>query len=111
MTTSTFLRANVKTATAATRTQLYQCPAATTAVIFDGQITNIDSTTKASHYVTMEIYNGSTYHIVFKELEVPYGLASSIPKMVLTANEYLYVTCDDASGTALEAGAQVIQRA
>lgn len=108
MTTSTFKRANIQVLS--TRTSLYTCPASTTAIVFDGQITNIDSSTKASHFITIEIYNGATYHSVFKELEIPYGLSSPMPKQVLVAGEIIYVTCADGTSNVLEIGTQILER-
>lgn len=108
MTTSTFKRANVQALS--TRTDLYNCPGGTVgSVVFDGQITNIDPA-KASHFITIEIWNGATHHVIFKELEIPYGLSSPMPKQVINANEIIRVTCADGVNNVLEVGVQIIER-
>lgn len=107
MTTSTFKRANVQALS--TRTDLYTCPSATTGILFDGQITNIDAT-KASHFITIEVWNGATHYVIFKELEIPYGLSSPMPKQVINANEIIRVTCADGVSNVLEVGVQIIER-
>lgn len=90
-----------------TRTLLYG-PISTgvTAVVFAGLFTNIDSTTLANHWFTLETYNGTTYTVKLNQIPVPYGSASECPKIVLLAGESLYVTADAAAS--IEASVEVL---
>lgn len=107
---SSFKRAGA-IAGAGTRTAAYTAPAnVLSSIIFDGQISNLDSTNKVSHFVTVEIYTGAVYNTIFKDVEIPYGLASPIPKQVMAANEVLYITSTDGTAAVLELGCQVVER-
>jgi hypothetical protein len=68
-----------------------------TAIVFSGTFTNIDSTNKLMHYLTLQKYDGTTYNNELFAIPIPYGSASKCPKIVLNAGESLYATADVAA--------------
>ena len=106
---STFRRKNAIAAPAAARTLVYTCPTVLSTIVFEGQITNI-AADKASHFVTLEIFNGVSYEAIFKELEVPYGMACPLPKQVMNTGETMHISCVDSVSNALEIGIQLVER-
>jgi hypothetical protein len=111
MTISTFFNVSVQNAASNARQDAYTNPNALSSIIFDGYVTNIDSATRASHFITLELFTGSVYRTIFKELEVPYGLTSPIPKLVVPSTYVVRLTCtDSASASVLELGLQVLER-
>lgn len=77
------------------RTLLYTCPAATQAVVFSGTVSNIDTTNKADHVVTVEVQKVDTSFVnILKEVPITYGGALSLPKIALLAGEKIYLTGD-----------------
>jgi hypothetical protein len=92
------------------RTALYgPVPAGTTAIVFAGTFTNIDTTNKLDHKITLEIRNAVAAYVPrFMEVPVAYGGASKCPKTVLLAGEYLYVTADAVN--VMQAIVEVLER-
>lgn len=77
------------------RTLLYTCPAATQAVVFSGTVSNIDTTNKADHVVTVEVQKvDTTYVSILKEVPITYGGALSLPKIALLTGEKIWLTAD-----------------
>lgn len=96
----------------ATRTQIYPAAgsvsAGVTAIIFSGVITNIDSSTRVDHTITVEVYNGVSYTPIFKDLPVAYGGTQPLPKIVLQTGENLWITGD--AGSVLQGSMSVVER-
>lgn len=88
--------ASVKPSTA-TRTLAYTCPASTTTTIFDGTISNVDTTNKAVQYATIEHEKAGVFTTIGNEMPIPYGRSPRFPKMVLNAGEKLHVTIKTAN--------------
>lgn len=83
------------------RTLVYgPVPAGTTAIIFSGTLSNIDSVGQAQHTATLESYDSVNYTTHLPAIPIPYGSASEVPKIVLLAGESLYCTADATSSIA-----------
>lgn len=108
MTTSTFKRAEVSAMIS--RTLLYgPVPEGSTAIIFSGTFSNMDSTVKGEHLITLEIKNSNLQYIaMFKDVPVPYGGTSKCPKTVLLPGEYLYVSTD--ANNMIQAKVDILER-
>lgn len=91
---SNFNRAEVVANT--TRTALYgPVPAGVTAIVFAGTLSNIDAVNKLQHTITLEIRNAANAYVTrLQAVPVEYGGSSKVPKTVLKAGEYLYVSAD-----------------
>ncbi len=94
-----FTRAEVTPSSANTRALLYTAPSGSTSIVFSGTVSNIDSTLKTDHMVTVEIKKTDlSYKSILKEVPIAYGGSLPLPKTILTAGEALWVTSvDDAS--------------
>lgn len=91
---------NIISRATATRSQIYAAPstpANLTSVVFDGTISNVDTTNKAIHYLTLELRSGNNYFSIGNAIAVPFGLSPRLPKIVLKAGESLYITGDAAN--------------
>jgi hypothetical protein len=108
MTISTFKRSEV--VAGVTRTALYgPVPVGTTAVVFSGTFSNLDSNTSSDHAITLEVLNqASSYIPRLYKVPIPFGGTSKCPKTVLLAGEYLYVTADSAGS--VQAVVDVLER-
>lgn len=82
-----------QTLTSANQAVYGPVPGATTAIVFDGTIANIDTVGSADQTVTVSIQrSGGTYDIVLQTITIPFGSSLQLPKMVLTAGENLCMT-------------------
>ena len=87
---STLLQASA--AILATRTTLITATADKQTIVITGTVSNIDTTNKATHFVTIEVQTGATYRVIVKDAPVPYGGALQLPKIVLQEGDVLHMT-------------------
>lgn len=81
----------------ATRTTLITATAAKQTIVITGTVGNIDTTNKATHFVTIEVQTGATYIVLLKDAPVPYGGSLVLPKIVLVAGDVLHMTASQVS--------------
>lgn len=101
---------NADVAVGTSRTLVYQAAAGVTAILFSGLVSNVDSTNRQDHYVTLERRkaDGTTYFNKFKAVPIAYGGALPIPKIVLKPGEALFASGDVLN--ALELSIEVVER-
>lgn len=77
---------------------VYTCPTGKGAIIFDGTISNKDSTTKQGQLVTVEIQKttGTIYTLV-KDMIIPYGISIRVPKYTLLTGDKLLMTASSSN--------------
>ena len=93
-----FTRAEITPSSTNTPALLYTAPFGSTSIVFSGTVSNIDSTLKTDHMVTVEIRKtDNSYKVVLKEVPVAYGGTLMLPKTILSPGEALYITSVDAS--------------
>ncbi len=91
-----------------TQTQIYVVPALTTAIVFSGHISNVDTTNKAAHNVTLEHKVGAVYYSRLQDVPIAYGGSLTPGKMVLQAGESLYITGD--ANSVMEAVFDILEK-
>jgi|LWDU01.1.fsa_nt_gi hypothetical protein len=92
---NTFKNAGIQVGTS--RTTLYTCPAATTAVIHALYISNVDGAVGADVDIEITIDGGTTYRYVGKTLAVPEDSTLVLDKPInLEAGDILAVTSSSA---------------
>ena len=81
------------------RVKAYTAPVGIQSVVHGLFVSNVDTTNKLVHYVTIEYKDaGGTYNIIAKDIPVPYGNALIVDKTInLNATEELYLTADASS--------------
>lgn len=103
MTTSTFNHSTPGLIAGTARTVLYgPAPAGTTVIIFSGVFANIDNTSMAQHWITLETKDstGAIFTSKLNQVPIPFGGSSMCPKLVLLPGETLLVTADAANSVA-----------
>lgn len=79
------------------RTLMFTATADKQTIVVTGTVSNVDTTNKATHFVTIEVRTGVDYRVVVKDAPVPYGGSLELPKIVLAAGDMFYMTAE-ASG-------------
>lgn len=77
------------------RTLIYgNVPGSTTAIIFDGTISNVDDSGQLDHTFTAEVRraDGTTRDILLNKIIVPYNSSFQLPKIVLMTGEAIEFT-------------------
>lgn len=93
-----------------TRTTLYTCPASgvSNSIVFSGTASNIDTSGKLDHWITLEVGTGSPT-AVLTQVTVPWGSSLKFPKLNVAPGESVYVTAD-VNLTAIAANISVVER-
>ena len=103
---NSFKNAGVQVSTS--RTTLYTCPSATTAVIHALYISNVDGTNSVDIDIEVTVDGGSTYRYVGKTLPVPADSTLVLDKPInLEASDILAITASAASD--VEAFASILE--
>lgn len=76
----------------ATRTTMITAAASKQTIVITGTVSNVDTTNKATHFVTIEVQSGATYRVIVKDAPIPYGGALHLPKIVLQEGDVLHMT-------------------
>jgi hypothetical protein len=97
----------IATSNGATRVLIYTCPANTTAIVFAGTFSNIDTAQGDTHELTLEIKVGSSYIPKLTDVPIVYGGSLTCPKMILFAGDQVYMKAD---GTKIQAVIEVVER-
>lgn len=79
------------------RTQVYVAPTGVTGTVFDGTVSNTDTTNKAVHYVTFELEDTGVFRTLVRDMAVPYGVSPRFPKVVVKPGQKIHVTIDQAN--------------
>ena len=93
------------------RTLLYgPVAASTTAIVFAGVFSNIDTTNKSQHKLTLEIRlsDETTYFKQFQDIPIEYGGSSKCPKIALATGESVYGTAD--ANSSISASLNILER-
>ena len=77
-----------------TRTNFITAAANKQTIVITGTVSNIDTTNKATHFVTIEVQEGATHRVIVKDAPVPYGGALQLPKVVLESGNVLKMTAN-----------------
>lgn len=78
-----------------TNTSFYTCPASTQAVLFAGTISNIDSTNKQEHLISISVRKIDTsFTSVYAQIPVPYGNTLELPKISLSPGEQVFAQAE-----------------
>lgn len=75
-----------------TRTAVITAATAKQTIVITGTVSNVDTTNKATHFVTIEVQTDATYRVIVKDAPIPYGGALILPKIVLEADDVLHLT-------------------
>lgn len=73
------------------RVAVLTAAAAKQTIVITGTVANIDTTNKATHFITIEIQTGATYRVIVKDAPVPYGGSLQLPKIVLEAGDVMHM--------------------
>lgn len=76
------------------RTAFFTAAADKQTIVITGTVANTDTTTKATHFVTIEVFDGSSYKVVVKDAPVPYGGSLELPKIVMEEGDIMNMSAD-----------------
>ena len=94
-----------------TRTLIYGPVAGgTTVILFAGTFSNVDTTNKSLHKMTLEkrLSDNVTYIKLFTDVPIEYGGSSKAPKIILKTGQSLYFNAD--ANSVIQASINVLER-